>query len=82
MYVIYSKPACIYCVRAKHALEFRGLSYVEKPSEDHMEELTAKVTAATGAAHATYPQIFCGEEYIGGFDKLRVHLEQLEGGKS
>lgn len=64
---IYTKAYCPYCVHAKNLLEGKGVSYTEENLEDRPEELAALVQK-TGMR--TVPQIFIGDELVGGFTEL------------
>lgn len=72
---VYSKPNCPFCVRAKNLLESKGIEIVEVSAVDKREELIEAVTKATGAAPRTVPQIWLGEQYIGGFTELDAHFK-------
>lgn len=73
---VYTKPNCPYCVRAKAILEKRGVEYVEISAVENRERLIEEVIKATGAAPRTVPQIWLGEQYIGGHDQLVIHYEK------
>ncbi|MBX3231791.1 MAG: glutaredoxin 3 [Labilithrix sp.] len=65
---MYSTNFCPYCVRAKMLLEDRGIAFEEiNVSGDH--EKRQWLVETTG--RRTVPQIFIGDEPIGGFDELR-----------
>jgi glutaredoxin 3 len=69
--IVWSKDQCPYCVQAKSLLESRGIEYEERNvSKDWTREqlLEAVPTART------LPQIFLGEELVGGFTELRKKL--------
>ena len=69
--IVWSKDQCSYCVQAKALLESRGIEYEERNvSQDWTREqlLEAVPTART------LPQIFLGEELVGGFTELRKKL--------
>ena len=69
--IVWSKDQCPYCVQAKTLLESRGIEYEERNvSKDWTREqlLEAVPTART------LPQIFLGEELVGGFIELRKKL--------
>ena len=69
--IVWSKDSCPFCVQAKALLEARGIEYEERNvSKDWTREqlLEAVPTART------LPQIFLGDNYIGGFTDLRSHL--------
>ncbi len=66
---LYTTTFCGYCVRAKMLLRERGIAFEEiDVSGDH--ETRAWLVEQTG--RRTVPQIFIGEEPIGGFDELRA----------
>lgn len=64
---IYSWDYCPYCVRAKRLLEELDIAYEEINLDGKDEELQA-LQAKT--KYRTVPQIFIGEEFIGGFQEL------------
>lgn len=70
--VIWSKPACSYCDQAKKLLESRGVEFEERKIGNGwtVEQLHEAVPTAR-----TVPQIFLGDEYVGGFTELRKKLE-------
>lgn len=65
---MYSTAVCPYCIRAEALLRQRGVQDIQKiridedPAErDRMIEITGR---------RTVPQIFIGEQHVGGFDDL------------
>jgi len=64
---IYSADWCPFCVRAKRLLDNKGVKYEEVNVDQH-PGAREEVTKRTG--HKTIPQIFIGEEFIGGFSEL------------
>ena len=73
---IYTTQTCPWCHRAKTVLEQRGIEYREiDVTRD--PALQKEMIERTG--RQTVPQIFFGDEHIGGFDDLVSHLaEQRE----
>ena len=64
---IYTTPYCPYCHAAKGLLDDKGVSFTEVDvTGDHEER--ARLVRVTG--QRTVPQIFIGEESIGGYDEL------------
>ena len=64
---IYTRPGCGYCTHAKRLLVNSGLTFVEYDvylQPLHIEQLHCRTTART------YPQIFIGDQLIGGFSEL------------
>ncbi|HEY8078002.1 MAG TPA: glutaredoxin 3 [Labilithrix sp.] len=66
---IYSTLICPYCIRAKALLNAKGIPY-ENVDVTGNPAMRAWLVQQTG--RRTVPQIFIGEEAIGGFDELRA----------
>lgn len=65
--IIYTTQVCPYCVRAKHLLKQKGVSYEEVDvSHDHEK----RQALMTRTRMRTVPQIFINDEFIGGCDEL------------
>ncbi len=83
-WVIYTKPNCKYCNWSKNYFKFRGFDYIEKElnqSEtinreyliNHINKNNNGNDCKDGACNyqkISYPQIFYGTTYIGGFDDM------------
>ena len=68
--VIYTGPMCNYCSAAKHLLNKKKVSYTEFDiAIDPLkrEEMQKKTKGAR-----TIPQIFIGENYVGGYNELKA----------
>ena len=65
---IYTKFACPFCVRAKHLLDKKGVSYNEYDITMGGEKRHEMLSRAPEAR--TVPQIFIGETHVGGSDDL------------
>lgn len=67
--VIYTKPTCPYCIRAKQLLEQKGVAYEEilfaQLSDEEKNTLSQKTNG-----YRTVPQIFINETFVGGFDQI------------
>lgn len=72
---IYTKPHCIFCVKAKALLEQKSIFYREISAVSARDELFERVTEATGTEPKTVPQIFLDGKYIGGHDALVKHFD-------
>ena len=67
--VIYSGPMCNFCSAAKHLLNKKKVDYTEfniATDQSKMQEMHERTNGAR-----TIPQIFIGDHYIGGNDKLQ-----------
>jgi len=66
---VYSTLICPYCIRAKALLKSRRIPYEEI---DVTGDSAARAWLVQATGRRTVPQIFIGEESIGGFDELRA----------
>ncbi len=71
--VMYSTAVCPYCVRAENLLRSRGVVEIEKIRVDLDPVLREEMMVRT--ARRTVPQIFIGDNHVGGCDDL-VALDQ------
>jgi glutaredoxin 3 len=70
--IVWSKYQCPYCDQAKALLKSKGIVFEERKIGDGWtkEDLLEAVPTARSV-----PQIFLGEELIGGFTELKKRLE-------
>lgn len=66
---VYSTNWCGSCVAAKNLLTKRGIGYTEINLDD---DPSFRATLMDRTGRFTVPQIFIGEQHIGGFDDLRA----------
>lgn len=67
---IYTKDYCPYCVKAKALLKQKGVeSHVREIDITQDEKLQAEMIEKSGGKR-TVPQIFIGDQHIGGADDL------------
>lgn len=65
---IYTKPYCPYCIRAVSLLEKKGVEFTEIEASTDPEKRQEMIQRANG--RATFPQIFIGQQHIGGCDDM------------
>jgi glutaredoxin 3 len=65
---IYTKPYCPYCIRAVSLLEKKGVEFTEIEAAFDPEKRQEMIQRAKG--RATFPQIFIGDQHIGGCDDM------------
>ncbi|MDC0865125.1 glutaredoxin 3 [Rickettsiaceae bacterium] len=70
--VIYTTTVCPFCVRAKALLDRKNIPYEEINAED--EKVRNQMIKKSDGAKSV-PQIFIGDQHIGGSDDLHA-LEQ------
>lgn len=68
---LYSKDHCSFCVRAKVLLDQQGVEY---ELVDLTGDIDAQRELADRTGRMTMPQIFAGDELIGGFEDLVLAL--------
>jgi glutaredoxin len=71
---VWSKYNCTFCDQAKALLKQKGYQVTENKIGDGFtkEELLEAVPTARAV-----PQIFIGENYVGGFTELKQYLEKV-----
>lgn len=65
--LMYSTKYCPYCIRARQLLESKGVDYRDI-AVDSEPELKQEMMQRSG--RRTVPQIWIGEQHVGGFDDL------------
>ncbi len=65
---IYATRFCPYCMRAKGLLQQKGVEYVEYDLDKDSSLRPVMMERANGGR--TVPQIFIGDEHVGGCDDL------------
>jgi len=70
--IVYSKPACVYCDKAKALLTRLGYEYTEKvvTKDISLEELFKEL----GKQVRTIPQIVIDKKHIGGYNELTEYF--------
>jgi|TARA_B100000035_G_scaffold314068_1_gene329329 glutaredoxin len=70
--IVYSKPSCVYCDKAKSLLKRLGYEYEEKivTKDITLEQLFE----ALGKQVRTIPQIVIDEKHIGGYNELKEYF--------
>lgn len=64
---MYATAFCPYCVRARRLLKRKGVDFEEIRVDKDPEQMRAMIQRSQ---RATVPQIFIGEQHIGGFDDM------------
>ena len=67
---IYTTSLCGYCHAAKRLLSAKGVAYTEIDVSGDRDRRAEMVQRANGGR--TVPQIFIGEEHVGGFDDMNA----------
>ena len=76
-FTIFGRPDCGYCVRAKQLLETK--QYQFRWVDINQEGITkADLEKTIGKPVETVPQIFHGQDHIGGFTDLDTYVRTLE----
>jgi glutaredoxin 3 len=70
---LYTTRFCPYCIRARNLLDEKGVDY-EDIAVDHDPQLRREMAQRSG--RVTVPQIWIGEQHIGGCDDLMLLARQ------
>lgn len=68
--VIFTRPGCPHCARARALLEANGVAYEEVPLGKGVTFSTIRAVSGRGTA----PQVFIGGRHIGGAEELAAHF--------
>ncbi|MBO6758282.1 MAG: glutaredoxin 3 [Roseibium sp.] len=66
--VIYTRQLCGFCTAAKRLLDKKGVAYTEHDATFSPSLRQEMVQKANGMS--TFPQIFVGDQHVGGCDDL------------
>lgn len=68
--IIYVKPHCPYCIKAKHILDLNGVGY--KTIDISQDDALVQEMLDRSGGRKTVPQIFIDDSHIGGCDDLEA----------
>jgi glutaredoxin-like protein len=68
--VMFSKPGCPFCARAKAVLNAKGITFTDIPQDQKIN--TSVLRAVSG--EMTWPQVFIGGTRIGGAEAVEAHF--------
>lgn len=82
--LIYTRALCGYCAAARDLLQSKGIEYTELNATLN-SKLRKEMAERSG--QRTFPQIFVGEQHVGGYDDLAAldaagELDPLLAGES
>ena len=72
--IVWSKPQCVFCEKAKGLLKLEGIEYEERNIAQGWK-IQDLLEAAPNAK--TMPQIWLDDKHIGGYHELQKALEQV-----
>ena len=70
--IMYSTRFCPYCVRARGLLDSKGVDYTDVGVDEQPRQ---RLEMMQRSGRRTVPQIWIGDQHIGGFDDM-LRLEQ------
>jgi glutaredoxin 3 len=70
--IVWSKDGCGYCVMAKNLLKLKGIDFEERNITS--SNWTKKDLLEMAPSARTLPQIFFGDECVGGYTELKERL--------
>ena len=82
IFTVYSINPCPYCIKAKQLLTDNLVQFnvidcndFKKNNRDNFLKFIHELTQSD---HKTFPIIFHGNKFIGGFDKLTIYYEEIK----
>ena len=77
--IVYSKPGCPYCKKAKNALDYLNLPYKQIVlNPDDTDYINRRDALFQYYNHRSYPIIVIGEKLLGGYNELVHAYETLK----
>jgi len=75
--VVYSKPQCSFCDKAKHLLKTKNIPFEERIIGKDLtpQQLFEEFEANNMPQPRSVPQIILHGKYVGGYDKLVQYIE-------
>lgn len=67
--VIYTTAWCPFCIRVKALLDRKGVAYEEIPVDGNS---SLRAEMASKAGRTSVPQIWIGDQHVGGCDELHA----------
>jgi len=76
--VVYSKPMCSFCDKAKHLLKTLNIEFesIQVGSDISVQQLTEEFKANGLPQPRSVPQIILNGKYIGGYNELAKYVEE------
>jgi len=82
IFTIYSKSGCINCRKVKDLLKANNIEYEIIDCDDYLlenkEQFLFFIQSYTNVVCKTFPIVFYDENFIGGFNETKDHLETLK----
>ena len=80
-YTVYTKSNCSYCDRVKTLLQDVQPPPVYVNCDEYLEtcktEFLAFISTLSGVSHKTFPIVFYGGEFIGGYNDTKSHCDDF-----
>lgn len=76
-YVVYSKNGCVWCDRMRELLIQKHVTFTEVKIDESAENFAELMRLYPEAK--TVPQLFHGENRIGGYNEAKMHLADTYG---
>lgn len=73
--LIYTQDHCPYCVHAQMLLESKKIPYEKRKREEHADAISGIMEQYS---YFSFPMIFIGEKFIGGFSDLKALSDSKE----
>lgn len=78
---VYSKSGCLYCVKVKDYLKSKNILFEVVDCDEYLfdnrEEFLEFIYKKANRQCSTFPMVFDGKKYIGGFNETKLHIEKV-----
>lgn len=79
-YTVYSKSGCPYCTKVKQLLKEHSKEFVIVDCDEYLLEDKEKflnfIEIIAGKKYRTFPMVFLGENFVGGFTETKSFIEK------
>ncbi len=80
-FTIYSKSGCSYCIKVKDYLTSKHVLFQIVNCDDYLfdnkEEFLLFISEKANHTCTTFPIVFDGKKYIGGFNETKLYIEKI-----
>lgn len=82
-FTIYRKSNCIFCTKVKELLKSNNIDYITVNCDEYIqnpinkESFLSQMESIIGKKYKTFPMVFNGNNFIGGFDDTENYIESI-----
>ena len=83
IWTVYTKSNCIYCTKVKELLKCNNIDYITVNCDEYIqnpinkEAFLSHIESLIGKKYKTFPIVFNGNNFIGGFNNTINYIESI-----